>query len=499
MGSGFPNRQQLRIEWTHDPRGFHHVHLYFTTNPSRNSCDSHLRHSMEKIETTTMNLKACFSEDDLRDLLGSVAAPGSLAAFRDGLQTRHGNVIRSRYDVSSKEIPFSCDEIPWYSLGKRPIDPEIGPTRTLAYASGAYFVQDAGSLLALALCKADELHGSPLLICDLCAAPGAKASALLEMTERSGGFLLANEVIRSRIPALNSNLSRTGSNRYAISSLDPQDLADQLDGVFDMVLVDAPCSGQAMLSRGKQNRSAFSKQQVEHSALRQNRILDAALKLVKTGGQLVYSTCTFAEAENESQIERLLKQAVVEPVQNPKLKDYETETGCYRLWPHEHQCAGSFASSLRVTKPTANNDYRKKDKPINVSDIPLHDWYSGDFAEYRFHRSKVSLFGWPNHAPQWVERIAVGGPEIAFRTGQTWKPAHAGALRSLTNLEPIQTEALNADLANQYLQGNTINVDLVGWASASYNGRPLGWLKGVNGKAKNHLPTHSRSNGRLIS
>lgn len=447
-----------------------------------------------------MNQKSCLSDEDLCELLGSIPVPESIKAFRAGLETRYGNIIRRRYDVSKEELPFRCEQIPWYGLGERPIDSGVGPTRTLAYASGKYFVQDAGSLLALALCKADASSASPLLICDLCAAPGAKASALLEMTERSKSFLLANEVIRSRIPALNTNLSRTGSNRYVISSLDPQELAGTLGAIFDLVLVDAPCSGQAMLSRGKQNRSSFSKQQIDHSALRQNRILDAAIQLVKPGGQLVYSTCTFAEAENESQIDRLVKkEQVAETITDPQLSEYETDSGCYRLWPHLHQCAGSFASNLRITVNPSNKVHWKQSKNSPHSNIPLQDWYSDDLSNLRFHQTKVSLYAWPVDAPLWVEAVASTGPEIAYRTGQTWRPSHAGALRHRTNLHPNLTEELDAQRANRFLQGNTIQVDAQGWVIGTYDGCALGWIKGVNGQGKNHLPAHARANGTLMS
>ncbi|MEC7407264.1 MAG: RNA methylase, NOL1/NOP2/sun family protein, partial [Planctomycetota bacterium] len=213
-----------------------------------------------------MEDKGLNGDQDLLKMMGSIEVPESLEAFRSGLQERHGSAIRKRRDFSVQSLPFSCEPIPWYDLGYHPVESITGPTRTLAYASGAYFVQDAGSLLALALCGADKQTKTPLLVCDLCAAPGAKASALLEHVHQSGGFLLANEVIGSRIAALSSNLSRTGSNRFAVTSLDPEHLVEKIGAVFDLVLVDAPCSGQAMLSRGKQTSSSFSRQQVEHSA-----------------------------------------------------------------------------------------------------------------------------------------------------------------------------------------------------------------------------------------
>ena len=102
------------------------------------------------------------------------------------------------------------------------------------------------------------------------------------------------------------------------------------------------------MSRGKQNPSALSTHQISHSASRQQRILEAAVKLVRDGGQLVYSTCTFAEAENEAQIRLLIEQGVATPKPVTSLQELETDPGCYRCWPHLHRCAGSFAASLTI-------------------------------------------------------------------------------------------------------------------------------------------------------
>ena len=230
----------------------------------------------------------------LAEVLGKQrSAIEDLDAFTRGVFEKHPSAIRMKFGTDQLTINAPLQSIDWYPQGKRCIDPNIRLSRTIDYAAGDFFLQDAGSLLALAACDADQESKSPKLVCDLCAAPGGKASALLESI--GDGFLLANESIQSRIPPLAFNLARTGVGRYAISSMDPDDLADKLGGIFDLVLVDAPCSGQALLGRGKQSLAAITSAQVEHSAARAKRILAAALKLLRPGGQLVFSTCTFAE------------------------------------------------------------------------------------------------------------------------------------------------------------------------------------------------------------
>ena len=358
-------------------------------------------------------------------------------------------------------------------------------------------------MLALAACHADEPGDAPRLVCDLCAAPGGKASALLESV--GSGFLLANEPVKSRLPALEYNLARTGEQRYAISSQDPEQLADQLPSVFDLVLADVPCSGQALLGRGKQTMASVSPAQVEHSASRARRILAAAARLLKPGGRLVLSTCTFAEAENESQVRWLkessqMRSSPVESLESFSSGDRDLE-GVYRLWPHRHDCAGSFAASLvkegdsdsvqtseRSGKPLKG----KRSKRRQSGERPpeeLSDWF--DEVPERMMVAGPVVRGWPDDSPPWVERVAVGGPEWAYRTGRTWKPSHGAALRRHLSLN-VPVMELSEEHAREFLAGHPIMADQKGWCVVRSEGRGLGWVKASGGLGKNHLPAAAR-------
>lgn len=424
-------------------------------------------------------------------LLQSVPLPESKAAFTAALVRRFPKAIRLRRDVSPKELPFASGQVPWYRLGRRPHPESPPPTRLLNYPAGDYYVQDAGSLLALAAAVADTEHLQGQLICDLCAAPGGKATALVEAIGATG-FVLANETVRSRLAALKLNLARTGSDRWAVSSLDPEQLASQLAGVFDLVLVDAPCSGQALLGRGKANQTAFSVAQITHSAARQRRILAAAVQLVRPGGRLVYSTCTFAEAENEAQIRQLIATSGAEPDPLRQLADYETEPGCYRLWPHLHGCAGAFAAVVRLASQsgsTARESYSSRSLSLPAE---LNAWYAISAESNRFVRGESTVWGYPADAPAWVEGIAVSGPELAYRVGQTWRPAHGGAMRRDGASLASQVIGLDDAAAAQFLRGETIRCSAQGWVAVGWQGRPLGWVKADGVRGKNHLPKGGR-------
>ena len=480
----------------------------------------------------------------IRDTLGDVGLDeGELRALVGALEVRHPSVLRFRRGVTAGELPFDLAPVPWYGLASRQVvggefEGEAGgdasrgmtprPSRSLHYAAGDFYLQDSGSLLALAACDADrEAPGwfpadQAALACDLCAAPGGKATALVEaIGER--GFVLANESVASRVPSLAYNLARTGSDRYAVASADPARLAKRLAGVFDLVLVDAPCSGQALMSRGRQNESSITMRQIEHSAARQRRILASAVELLRPGGMLVYSTCTFAEAENEAQVRHLRESFGMEPVAVPRLAPYASDSpdadGCYRLWPHRHDTAGSFAAVMRrpgiavavggldfATERTGKNrrpkkrrnggrqDSRDRSGKVQVEAFAAKDlaaWF-GRIDGVRLQPFGGALIGWPDDAPDWVESVALTGPELAYRTGRTWKPAHGAAVRRGASSRNPTTVELNSDSAIEYFAGGSVPMVERGWCVVSWRGRPLGWVKGDGRQGKNHLPAAAR-------
>ncbi|QDV61525.1 methyltransferase RsmF C-terminal domain-like protein [Crateriforma conspicua] len=466
---------------------------------------------------------------ELRDSLGVCGLPDQQwADFLAALEVNHGSVMRlHRRWIDDAKLQCDSDglraghlgpPVPWYHgafrhggtwQGRRPAD-------TLRYAAGDFFLQDAGSLLALAACGADtdELAGS--LVCDLCASPGGKATALVEAVGESG-FVLANEPIRSRLAALEFNLTRTGSDRWAISQKDPEDLASQLTGQFDCVVVDAPCSGQTLVARGKQSEGSFSARQVRHSAARQNRILDAAVRLLRPGGKLIYSTCTFAVDENEAQVQRIVETTSMVPVQLEALQDYRSVTdGCYRLWPHLHDCAGAFAARLdadgdamssrdeaspphgrdRFSSAKRHKNRRDRLRPRRFEFDP-GDWITDDVAglhQRTIIRGDVAMCV-PLEAPDWVPLIAAKLPELAYCTGKTWKPAHGLSRRAFASVTPVQTIQVDDARARRYLSGNVIDCALRGWVVVTWQDRPLGWIKSNGSTGKNHLPVPYRLTG----
>ena len=277
------------------------------------------------------------------EIFGSMGS--ELPELQAGVLGHSPRAIRLTRAVDPVGLPFATSQVPWFSNGRYVAEPNVRPGQFLQHAAGDYYVQDAGSMLALALC--DVQPGQ--IVCDACAAPGGKSTGLLEQLDGCGA-LVANEVTMSRLAPLRLALARSGMCNYLLTNHELGRLAELYGSSFHCVLVDAPCTGQSMVVRGKQSMSAFLESQICHSSARQRKIIEATAKLVKPGGRMVYSTCTFSWAENEQIIREFL---ATHPgwkiLRFPELHAWECshEPGCYRLWPHRDRAAGAFAAALQ--------------------------------------------------------------------------------------------------------------------------------------------------------
>ncbi len=189
-------------------------------------------------------------------------------------------------------LPFVGEKVPWEPMGYY-YDPEARPGLHPYHEAGVYYLQEASAMSAVALL--DPQPGER--ICDLCAAPGGKTT---QIAGRMGGqgFLLCNEINPKRARILSQNIERMGVANALVTNEHPDNLAKRLKGFFDRVLIDAPCSGEGMFRKEEAAVTDWSEETVAMCARRQQEILRSGAKLLRSGGRLVYSTCTFAPAEN---------------------------------------------------------------------------------------------------------------------------------------------------------------------------------------------------------
>ncbi len=226
--------------------------------------------------------------------------------------------------------------------------PGSEPGRDPLHETGALYSLDFSSIWAASALRAIDALQAPRVL-DLCAAPGGK-SVFASLALRPA-FLLSNEVIGKRLAILRHNLGRCRIENAFTQRLDPRDLAEKAPGAFDVVIVDAPCSGQSLLAKGIENPGAFHPATVKGNAKRQAGILTAAAQCVAPGGWMLYSTCTFSERENERVIGRLLDRRpdffCAEVSHLAPWQSTRADFPAYRLYPQEGIGAGSFACLLQ--------------------------------------------------------------------------------------------------------------------------------------------------------
>lgn len=269
----------------------------------------------------------------------------------------------------------SPQEVPWSSDGLY-FPPNLRPGKSLAYRAGLFYIQEASAMLPAELALAQE--GEKWL--DLCAAPGGK-SARLAAKLNGKGLLWSNDLSASRAKALQRNLEQLGVANAVVTASDPKRLEETLAGFFDGVLIDAPCSGEGMFRRDERIRASWSPEQRRELEVVQASLLDSASKLLRPGGELVYSTCTYNPCENEEQIARflwrnpdfdlveaksrlregaLLSQGL--PLSARFLERYPMDEkaveACLRIWPQREAGDGHFCAVLQKKMGVASEGQR---------------------------------------------------------------------------------------------------------------------------------------------
>lgn len=273
-------------------------------------------------------------------------AQARLLASLEQPQTYRPAVLWTR--EREQPSPFVIeDPVPWQPSFVDRLAPDQRPGQHPLHEAGAYYCLDMSSVFAATVLTAVNRH-APLVI-DTCAAPGGKS--VFAWRQLQPDLLVANEVIRKRCGALISNFTRCGIQPALISSMDTAVLAGHARGTADVVIVDAPCSGQSLLAKGVENAGCFHPSTINLNANRQRRILANAAELLAPGGCLAYLTCTYAEKENEGNARWLMKQfPALQPVEVTPLQAHRSHLAgfpCYRLWPWEGIGAGAFAVLLQ--------------------------------------------------------------------------------------------------------------------------------------------------------
>ena len=313
------------------------------------------------------------------------------------------------------------------------------------------------------------------------------------------GLLVCNEIHPRRARILSSNLERMGVKNALVLNETPERLEVRFEGFFDRVLVDAPCSGEGMFRKHEAASEDWSEELVAMCAARQAGILDAAARMLRPGGRLVYSTCTFSPEENEGSVQGLLDRhpdfSVAAPAVElfaPGRPDWipggsEALARCCRLWPQCLRGEGHFAAVLEKSGEAPAGELAPE--PGEKLSPALRELFAAcgvQVPEGRFVRFGETWFLAPPELPL-LRGLKVLRPGLELGTEQKGRavPAHALALTLGSAGELCE---LDEEAALRYLSGQTLPFGGRGWTLVRCGGLSLGWGKASAGVLKNHYP-----------
>jgi 16S rRNA C967 or C1407 C5-methylase (RsmB/RsmF family)/NOL1/NOP2/fmu family ribosome biogenesis protein len=413
--------------------------------------------------------------------------------------------VSIRINPSKRITPTNSDgKVDWARNGvylkERPVF-----TLDPLFHAGCYYVQEASSMfLEQALTQHVPLD-RPLRVLDLCAAPGGKSTHLLSLLNDES-LLVSNEVIRSRVNVLSENIQKWGYHNAVVTNNDPADFSS-LEGFFDLIVLDAPCSGEGLFRKDPKAMEEWSEENVQICSQRQQRIIADVWPSLKEDGILIYSTCTYNPSEDEDILTWIDDTFDVEflPVDTSAWPVSEVKNGkilACRLYPHKVRGEGFFISVMKkkesqpslIIKPSkaafvhaekriaaeVNPWLLRSDETLIRRDDLLQLLPARHSSEIHFLTQRL--------------RVIYAGTFIASVKHNKLVPEHALALSRLMRKENFIQTTLDEKEALQYLKKETIAVrsNEKGFSLATFNDVPLGWMNLLGGRINNMYPQEWR-------
>lgn len=381
------------------------------------------------------------------------------------------------------------DALPWNRYG-RFIANDFSPVYDPHWHAGNYYLMEPASQALDAVITSLDLHEKEIVALDLCAAPGGKSTVLLNALPDSA-VLVSNEIHRGRAQILAENAVKWGRSNHVVCAADPERLR-ALGSRFNLLVVDAPCSGEGMFRKEPPARNEWSEAAVEQCAVRQERILDAAADLLVEGGWLVYSTCTFASQENDDQVQRLLNNGGWE--QHEFTLDAPTVRTCYghQFMPGVTPSEGLYIAVLR--KKAASEPAKKVKSAFFVAsslpeELPVRFGRAGSVvqSEDRFWAMHPAVQAETEALRELRIPVLKAGIALGARKGKSFLPDHELALYAELDFE--QMIAFSHEEALAYLRGHSGRGDYGnGWQLVGFGGQPTGWMKALGQRWNNAYP-----------
>lgn len=433
-------------------------------------------------------------QKEIEALLGSEKDDFFATMKKDTCRCLRLNPLRDHPETAA--LPYLRSEnnaVAWEPCG-RYVAADARPGASLAHVSGAFYLQDASAMAPVAVL--DPQPGEAIL--DLCAAPGGKSGQIAGRM-LGKGCLVANEYVKDRAQILKSNLERLGVTNAHVTSASPEQFEKHTPECFDAVLTDAPCSGEGMFRRDPGALTEWTEDAPAACALRQAYILDSAAKLVKPGGRLVYSTCTFNRRENEGSVEAFLSRHSDFFPEDFSLPGVGcSANGCLRLWPHRLEGEGHFVCRLRKVGTATPSVPRAavRDKQTEAALSLLRSACARRLPEGNYVLTGDMLALESPFLPDLSGFFSLGPGLALGRIAKNYAEPHHSLAMAMKPEDALRTAELSAAEAGLYLQGEALPREgEAGWTLVCHAGLPLGWGKQSGDTLKNHLPKGLRLRG----
>ncbi len=417
------------------------------------------------------------------------------------LQGPVGNAQYSMLNVQVEKVQWCANG---YYLKERP-----SFTADPLFHAGAYYVQEASSMfLEQALQQTVDL-AQPIKVLDLCAAPGGK-STLIQSLLSAQSVLISNEVIKTRVNILSENITKWGAANVIVTNNDPKDF-QRMPNCFDVIVVDAPCSGSGLFRKDATAIEEWSLNNVQLCSQRQQRILADVMPALKDNGVLIYSTCSYSKEEDENICDWLMEELQMESLPLKTENSWgivetitENKKGYgYRFYPDKVKGEGFFIAAFK--KQTGNNfdsvSAKPKDKPAkpNAKEIDIVKPWLQNAADFFFIKQNEELIAMPLHLQddfvliQSSLYIKKAGVRMGAVIREELIPNHELALSTISNAT-IPSYEVDLETALQYLRKQDIKIEtaIKGWALIKYRQLPLGWAKILPNRVNNYYPKEWR-------
>ncbi|MBQ4571844.1 MAG: RNA methyltransferase [Clostridia bacterium] len=413
------------------------------------------------------------------------------------------NTNKISFDDFQKLNIFSNDKIPYVENGFYFDYDGIG--NHPYHHAGMFYIQEPAAMVPV-----ESIDIEPdWKVLDLCAAPGGKSSQIKNKLGEKG-ILVSNEIVPSRCKILTGNMERMGFKNVVTTCMHPQKLQKEFPKTFDMIMVDAPCSGEGMFRKEEIAIDEWTPENVKMCAERQTEILDCAVKMLKDGGYIVYSTCTFSLEENEMTVDSFLeKYPEFELVPTTdRVRENTTDgvifDGCKcenlnytrRCYPHRTKGEGQFVAVLHKTNECYGNISRAETKKEKI-DKTVIDFLNDTLVDYEV--DNVMMY---NGNPVYFTPDFPIPRGVAFACGVTIgeirknyiQPHHQFFMAMGKDFKRKINLTAHSDVIKKYLHGEEFQTDCPnGWAVVMVDGCTVGGVKVSNGKAKNHYPKGLRT------